>query len=168
VLLIAPTRTEYWTKVAVLGALALVCLGRGLLLRLAPVLPIRRRTLALAAAGAVLLYVAGLVAAGIPARPAGATDSASSYAGPLPPLTILPSKGVDSKLAERSAKRIERDLMSSLKPARTPVQRVFLWLESGTQGGSTPVARLEPGGKMVELAYEHGRYAVGRVRARGG
>jgi hypothetical protein len=166
-LLIAPARTEYWTKVAVLGALALVCLGRGLLQRLAPTLPVRGRTLALAAAGAVLLYVGGLVAAGIPARPAGAADSVPGYAGALPPLTILPSKDVDSKLDKVLARRIERDLMSGLKQANTRVRRVSLWLERGTQGGSTPVARLEPGGKTIELAFEKGRYVVGRVRARG-
>jgi hypothetical protein len=155
-LLIAPARTEYWSKVAVLGALALVCAARAVPLR--PTVPVRALALGLAA------YVGLLVAAGIPARTAAATASSSRYAGTLPPVTILPSKGVDSKPDARVATQIARDVMAAVRPRHVRVARMFLWLELGTQGGSTPVVRLEPGGTTLELAFAHGHYVVSRTR----
>ncbi len=158
-LLVAPSQTEYWSKVAVLGALALVCLGRAVLGRL-PALRLERRTLAIAGSAAVALYGGSLVAAGLYAGTPSATASAAGYAGPLPPITILPSKGVDSKLSEPSATRIAGDLMASLQSKNARVERLFLWLEPGTQGGSAPVARVEPGGNTLELGLKRGRYVI--------
>jgi hypothetical protein len=155
-LLIAPAQTEYWSKVAVLGTLAVVCGARVIPLR--PALSLRMLPLGLAA------YVGALALAGIPARPAAAqAQSRSSVA--LPPITILPSEGVDSKPDARLAVQIARDVMSTLLPKHVRVTRIFLWLEVGPQGGgSTPVVRLQPGRKTLELALVHGRYAVTAVR----
>jgi Na+-translocating ferredoxin:NAD+ oxidoreductase RnfD subunit len=155
-LLIAPAQTEYWSKVAVLGALAIVCGARVLPLR--PAVPVRALGLGLAA------YVGLLVAAGVSTRPVAQAE-ASHYAGRLPPITILPSKGVDSTLSTATARAIAGDLVVALrKRGHAPVERLSLWLEPGFQGGSFPVARLEPGGETVELGLNHGRYVVTRVR----
>jgi Na+-transporting NADH:ubiquinone oxidoreductase subunit NqrB len=153
-LLIAPARTEYWSKVAVLGALALVCLARAIPLR--PALPVR-----VLAAG-IAAYIGVLFAAGIPARTAAAL-APSRYTGGLPPVTILPSKGVDSKLDAGLATRIAGDVMAALAPKHVHVTRMFVWLVSGGQGGSNPVVRFEPGGKAYVLALTHGRYVISGV-----
>jgi hypothetical protein len=151
-LLIAPMRTEYWSKVAVLGALALVCLARALPLR--PALPVRILVPGIAAA-----YIGVLVVARIPARTAAAL-APSRYTGGLPPVTVLPSKGVDSKLDAGLATRIAGDVMTVLTRRHVHVARMFVWLVSGGQGGSNPVVRLEPGGKAYVLALTRGRYVI--------
>jgi Na+-translocating ferredoxin:NAD+ oxidoreductase RnfD subunit len=155
-LLIAPARTEYWSKVAVLGALAVVCGAR--------VIPFRSRVRGRVLALGLAAYVGVLVAAGIPARPASALAQ-SRYAAALPQVTILPSKGVDSKPDARLAFQIASDVMAVLARKHVYVTRMFLWLEVGPQGGgSTPVVRLEPDGKTLVLALVHGRYVVSAVR----
>jgi hypothetical protein len=155
-LLIAPARTEYWSKVAVLGALAVVCGARAI--------PLRRRLPARGLALILAVCFGGLVAAGIAAPPMP-TMHASGVTRTLPPITILPSRGVDSALSKTEAARIGADLMADPRKRPHPrVKRIFLWLEPGTQGGSTPVARLEPGGTTVELALAHGRYVVSGTR----
>jgi hypothetical protein len=166
-LLIAPARTEYWSKVAVLGALTLACAARSVAGLLGARLPRRPQRLLPAAACGLVVYFGGLVAMGIaaPAVPAALASHGNRYAAPLPPITILPSRGVDSALSKTAAARIAGDLMSDLRkrgPVR--VERISLWLELGTQGGSTPVVRLEPGGTTLELALTNGRYVVSRVR----
>jgi Na+-transporting NADH:ubiquinone oxidoreductase subunit NqrB len=166
-LLIAPARTEYWSKVAVLAALTLVCLARPLLRRVPLPHPLEPRTVALAVGGALALYAGALSAAGIPARPTPEAATAARSAGPLPPITVLPSKGVDSKLNGSKAQQIGRDVMAGLGPRGARVQRLYLWLEIGTQGGSTPVARVVPGGEIFELSYRKGRYLVGKPSAVG-
>jgi Na+-translocating ferredoxin:NAD+ oxidoreductase RnfD subunit len=151
-LLIAPARTEYWSKVAVLGALALVCAVRALPLRSA--VPTR------ALMFGVVAYVGVLFAAGIPARPTPPLAPYRSIAA-LPPVTILPSQGVDSKPDARLAKQIAGDVMAALKRKHIRVARMLLWLVSGSQGGSIPVVRLEPGGKTFALSLKRGRYVIG-------
>ncbi len=67
-LLIAPARTEFWSKVAVLGALAIVTAARPLLEHLS--LPRLSRTKLVAAGAATLMvYTGAIAAAGIRARP---------------------------------------------------------------------------------------------------
>src|SRR6266545_2396575 len=128
-LLIAPATTEYWSKVAVLGALAIVCLVRALALRVMPEPRLGSRRLALAGAVAVVVYAGALYAAGLPARPASAATG-FRYAGPLPAITIFPAQGVDTKLDRRGAERIVRDLMGALnRRDRTTVSHVSLHLE---------------------------------------
>ena len=157
VLLIAPARTEYWSKVAVLGALAVVCGAR--------IIPIRPCLRARALAFGLAAYVGVLVAAGIPARMAPAL-AAVRYGGVIPPVTILPSKSGASRPDAQLTAQIARDVMLGLPRRHARVARIFLWLEVGPQGGgSTPVVRLEPGGKTLVLGLVHGRYVVTATRS---
>ena len=68
-LLIAGARTEYWSKVAVLGALALVCVARALYRRFAPEIALGRRWILVAVGGVALAYT-GAVCRGHPCAPA--------------------------------------------------------------------------------------------------
>jgi hypothetical protein len=120
-LLIAPLRTEYATKVAVLGALAIVCAVRPLLARLT--LPqLEPRRLALGGAAALAVYASALVAGGLAWR-APATARAASGSGPLPEITILPSKGVENKLDRKTSRRIAADLMADLRQQTVALSR---------------------------------------------
>ena len=136
-LLIAPVRTEYATKVAVLSSLSIVC-AAGPLVKLLPLrLRLARRGLLLAGTAALAVYVGVLVTASLPARSTAATGSAVSAAG-LPPITIEPSRGVISQLDQPTARRITRDLVKGL-PAAAYADRVRLWLEPG-EGQEPPIA----------------------------
>jgi Na+-translocating ferredoxin:NAD+ oxidoreductase RnfD subunit len=127
VLLIAPLTTEYWSKVAVLGALAIVCAAWPLVELLVPAVRLRswrrvgaaapRRSVlgAGAAAGAAGL-VALIVVAGIPARPGETTVSAATAgAGGLPEVTVMPSREVASRIDRATALRIARDVIADLR-----------------------------------------------------
>jgi Na+-translocating ferredoxin:NAD+ oxidoreductase RnfD subunit len=136
-LLIAPTGTEYAAKVALLCALFVVCLVRPLAERL-PELHLGGRRLVVLVGGAVAVYTAGLVAAGIPGR--GTAAAAPPATGDrLPAVTILRSRGVDSKLTTRTARLIARDLFVALGTPPAKQTRVKVWLEPG-QGQSPPIA----------------------------
>ncbi len=111
-LLIAPARTEYWSKVAVLGALAIVCAARPLLERSSFGFGVRR-SLAVGAVG-LAAYAGALVAAGIPAQSSAAAVPAIDTKH-LPQITILPSKGVDSKLDRKTAALIAHDVVAGLR-----------------------------------------------------
>ena len=125
VLLIAPQTTEFWTKVALLGALWIVCAARPVVAALAPqpaacVRAPRRRTgsapLALAGAAA---FAGVLVLAGIPARPEAAVASAAAETvGALPQLTVLPSKGVATQIDAKLARQIDRATSSPTSGSR--------------------------------------------------
>ena len=112
-LLIAPFTTEFATKVAVLGALFLVCAARPLLVllgsasfsqsRAAALGNVRSRRLAvggLTLAG-TLVFTGLVVAAGIPARPEA--TSAVSIPAPqrLPDVTVVASDGVARSIDAR-------------------------------------------------------------------
>ena len=112
-LLIAPAKTEFWSKVAVLGALAIVCGARPLLSRL-PAMRFERRRLAAAAAVVLVGYTGAIAAAGTRARPGPAVPPLAQT-GRLPELTILPSKGVETVLDRRTARRIAGDLVADLR-----------------------------------------------------
>ncbi len=146
-LLIAPERTEFASKVAVLGALALVCaawpLAERLLSAAGPsgesvpawrtrlVWGDRLRTLALqrGAVGALTLVGAAgfaglLVLAGIPARSSAVASSVpASQADSLPQVTVLPSKGVASQIDRRTALQIARDVTADLRIEADALQR---------------------------------------------
>jgi Na+-translocating ferredoxin:NAD+ oxidoreductase RnfD subunit len=169
-LLVAPTRTEFWAKVAVLGALAIVCLGRGVLGVLPRTPSLRTRTLAIAATAALAAYAGLLVVAGIPGRPAPAAAAPPPPRGtPVPRIAILPSRGVDTALDPRLARRMAVDVAAEVERRRLPVgrlRRVTLWLEAGLGQGPVVVARLE--GRSVEtavLASSRRGYSIARVRA---
>ncbi len=118
VLLIAPTTTEFWTKVALLGALTLVCASRPLLTLLAPrfagqIKMPRRPVLGGLAVAGCATFVGLLVLAGLPARPGAAQASTPIIEpGKLPAVTILPSKGVETQINVRLGRQIARDLVS--------------------------------------------------------
>jgi Na+-translocating ferredoxin:NAD+ oxidoreductase RnfD subunit len=177
-LLIAPARTEFWAKVAVLGALAVVCAARPALAAFAPLIrPTPRRVAALVAAGLVA-YAGALVAAGLPARPASAAARSVAQVTRLPRVVIRPSRGVDSKLDQQTAMQIARDVAVDLQRRRLPIsrpRRITLWLEAGSGQGPVIVARLEgtsrggggrPGrqAQTVEVAQSRSGYSIARVR----
>jgi len=112
-LLIAPVRTEYATKVAVLVALAIVCAVRPFLARL-PLPHLGPRRLALAGAAALAVYSAVLIGGGLAWRAPG-TAKAASGSGPLPAITIVPSKGVENVLNRKTSRRITADLLADLR-----------------------------------------------------
>jgi hypothetical protein len=122
-LLIAPQRTEYATKVALLGALAIACaavpateLIRGVLAgRRIDIRAPRRRTVgALALLGAAAF--AGLVVvAGIPSRSTAQAASAPVLdTSHLPQVTIVHSKRVASQIDRPTSLRIARDVAADL------------------------------------------------------
>jgi len=111
-LLIAPARTEFWSKVAVLGALTIVCGVRPFLVRL-PAIRLERRRLVAVGAVALAGYTGAIALAGIPAR-APAIAAPLAYTGRLPHIAILPSKGVETVLDPRTSRRIAGDLLADL------------------------------------------------------
>jgi len=158
---IAAVRTEYWSKVAVLGALAAVCLVRALYRRFAPEIHLGRTWAVAAIVAGALVYAGGLYAAGIPARPHKTT---SRYVGPLPPITTLPSKDGLGKIGPREARRVVRDSMGSIGDTeRVKISRVSIWLVSGSQA-MTPVIRVAPENVTVKLGLVNGRYVIPRGR----
>jgi len=120
VLLIAPQTTEFATKVAVLGALALVCAARPVVEVLAPRLgrswaPGRVRAGALALGGAAA-FAALVVLAGIPARTDTAAASGPTLGpGELPEVTVVQSEEVSTRLDRETALRIAGDLVTNLR-----------------------------------------------------
>ncbi len=122
-LLIAPQRTEYASKVALLGALALVCLARPFVPLLARGAlaervraALRRPRVARCGALAGAAAFAGLlVAVGLPARPGPAQASVAGPATSLPAVTVAPSRGVATAIDARTSARIARDLLADLR-----------------------------------------------------
>jgi len=129
-LLIAPMRTEYWSKVALLSALAVVCIGKALLVALPRPLPrLSRRTLVLAGAGGLAVYAAGLVVLS-PSPLATAALPTSSMDAPLPQITIHHSNGVSTQLDQTTANAIARDLVIDLDLQARALQQRNLGLAS--------------------------------------
>ncbi len=161
-LLIAPQRTEFASKVAVLGALAIVSIAWPLLQWLR--LP-RGRWARPGPALAAVLGAAGLVAvAGIPARP-----DASAAAGPidetrLPRVTIVPAKGVSSQIGRGTALRMARDLVADLRlEADALARRDARRLAAGDTGARLDQLQGElraAAGREIDVP----RYSVERMR----
>ncbi|WP_411277181.1 FG-GAP-like repeat-containing protein [Gaiella sp.] len=126
VLLIAPTTTEFWTKVALLAALTIVCASRPVIALLSPrfgpmsTAP-RRPVLGALAVGGAGAFVGLLVLVGLPARPSAALASPAAT-GELPPATILPSKGVATQLNAETARQITADLITNFKLEATALR----------------------------------------------
>ena len=146
-LLIAPARTEFWSKVAVLGALAIVCGAWPVLKRRAPRISPSRTRLAVLGAGVLGLYAGALVAAGIPARPAS-TVAPLANTGRLPAITIGPSKGVQTKLDRATARRIAADLVSDLRIQSSALSR----RDAAALGGTATYTRLPELRREIERA----------------
>ena len=167
-LLIAPARTEFWAKVAVLGALALVCAARPAVAALAPSIKLHGRKLGVLAAAGLLVYAGALIAAGTPARSSPAAPSPAARPIRLPHVEVLPSKGVDSTLDRRTALQIAADLVADLErrnPQARRIPSVALWLEPGAGQGPVVVAQLDGRrGTTVEVTQSASGYGVGRIR----
>jgi Na+-translocating ferredoxin:NAD+ oxidoreductase RnfD subunit len=141
--LIAPTTTEYAAKVALLGSLALVCLALPLL-RLVP-WPLSRRVVIGIAAAAVSVSAAAIVVGNAPAV---ADASRTVPHGSLPPITILPGQGVQTKLDLHTAQLIAHDLLAA-KPSATPGP-LRIWLVQGLEQGP-PTATVQLAGLTYRL-----------------
>jgi Na+-translocating ferredoxin:NAD+ oxidoreductase RnfD subunit len=154
-LLAAPMHTEYWTKVALLGALAIVCVAQTVLreVRRPVSLPSRRVLVAVGAATAAA-YAAILVAAS-PSPTAVAAPSAPRSG--LPRITIAPSPGVQSTLDPAHARAIVHALQTQTG-VRSDSARV--WLEPG-QDQSPPNAVVELAGRTYKLHQQGVQWVVG-------
>ncbi|MFN0153503.1 MAG: FG-GAP-like repeat-containing protein [Gaiella sp.] len=125
-LLIAPSDTEFWSKVAVLGALAIASAARPVLglvyerrWRRARSTRFRVARGALAAGAAAAL----LVVAGAPARPTPvAAASRGAYAGDLPRIQIARSNEVASTLDRATGRSIAADLARALTAATSTLR----------------------------------------------
>jgi Na+-translocating ferredoxin:NAD+ oxidoreductase RnfD subunit len=122
VLLIAPQRTEFASKVALLGALAIGTAARPLLdwalapERAARVLRLGRRGGAAAAVCGAACLAGIVVAAGLPARSsATAAVAPPLQTGRTPAVTVLPSRGVATQLDRATALTIARSAVADLE-----------------------------------------------------
>src|SRR5437868_877487 len=154
-LLIAPTTTEFASKVALLGSLAIVCLAMPVL-RMLPRRLLQRR-LAYALLLAFVLYAGALVLATsfVPSQAAPTAIAARE----LPPIQIVASPGVQSQLDSATARVVATALVRSLPGAGAG--QIRMWLEPGTDQGP-PVAVARFGGTTYRLhQVAEGRWALG-------
>ena len=124
-LLIAPQTTEYATKVAVLGALALICAASPVLERFLPAAgtpedrawPWARGLVRHGwAVTIVAAAFAGLVVVvGMPARPDTATARALPGGEPLPHVSVVATDGISGRVDSATANRIARDVVLDLR-----------------------------------------------------
>jgi Na+-translocating ferredoxin:NAD+ oxidoreductase RnfD subunit len=156
--MIAPTTTEFAAKVALLGALAVVCLVLAVL-RVVPV-PFDRR-IVLATAAASIGAFAAIIA--VSNGSANATGFRPLPPGALPPISILPSHGVQTQLDRHTAQLIAHDLLSVTSASAHDSLRV--WLEPGG-GQGPPVAVAQLGGRTYRLAQVGTRWTL-RAKAVG-
>ena len=186
VLLIAPQTSEFATKVAVLAALALVCIARPLLEvvlsadRVGPA--VDRARVRLRAAGRVA--VAGLTAlavvvamgmvlvAGLAVGPSpGNAGALGPSSGELPELRIMPSEGVATQLDRGAAEQIVLASLTRLGVPAGEVDRANVTLEPG-EGQGPPIAVATLSGtqplrfeRTFELAFQDdGLFVVVRER----
>ena len=141
--MIAPTITEYAAKVALLGSLAVVCLALPLL-RLVP-WPIDRRLVVAVATLACAVSVGAIVVGNAPAL---ADTSSTVPPGALPPITILPAQGVQTKLDLHTAQLIAHDLLGAKPSASATPLRI--WLVEGVEQGP-PTATVQLAGLTYHL-----------------
>jgi hypothetical protein len=135
-LLIAPTTTEFASKVALLSALVIVCAAKALL----QAVPVRvdRTRLVLAAAVGLAAWTGVVVFAN---GHAASLASPPLPPGRLPPISILPSPGVQTQLSRPTAELIAHYLLAA-EPARA-TDALRIHLEPGTdQTPPTAVAQL--------------------------
>jgi Na+-translocating ferredoxin:NAD+ oxidoreductase RnfD subunit len=153
-ILIAPTTTEFASKVALLGALAIVCLALPMLRSIS--VPLDRRVVLAATPAVVAAFAIAIV---LSSGAASATTFRPLPSGELPPISILPSRGVQTQLDRHTAELIAHDLVA-VAPASAH-ESVRVWLEPGG-GQNPPLAVAQLGGHTYRLT------AVGmRWRLRG-
>jgi Na+-translocating ferredoxin:NAD+ oxidoreductase RnfD subunit len=154
-LLAAPMHTEYWTKVALLAALAIVCVARTLL-RVVPLpLPKPSRTTLMLAGAAVAAAYAGLLVTTNSSPQAVAAPAPPT--GKLPRIVLAPSPGVQSHLSLGTARVIVKALLTQ---SGVSSDRVRLWLEPG-RDQSPPNAVAEIGGKTYRLHQQGFQWVLG-------
>jgi Na+-translocating ferredoxin:NAD+ oxidoreductase RnfD subunit len=154
-LLIAPTTTEFASKVALLGSLAIVCLALPVLRALPR--PVMQRRLAFALPLGLALYAGALVLATSSAPSTAAATGIASRE--LPPIQIDPSGGVQSQLDRVTARAIATALVKSVPAAGAGPIR--LHLVPGTDQGP-PLAVAVVGGTTYRLHLGvTGRWALG-------
>jgi Na+-translocating ferredoxin:NAD+ oxidoreductase RnfD subunit len=124
-LLIAPQHTEFSTKVALLGSLAVVCVLRTLL-ETVPALASWRIRPMVHGVGAVAIGVVLLLVAALPGRSSTTAGSTIAFSGTrrpsvalgpgdLPAVTIDPAvRGFDSSVTPAGARRVARDVVADL------------------------------------------------------
>src|SRR5829696_2934886 len=165
-LLIAPQTTEFGSKVAALGALALVCAAR-------PVLElsgaaIRRgrwssRTVGVATLAGAVMFVSLLVVAGIPARSNAEARVLPAPAGGLPEVSVRATRGI-APIDRRTAELIALDLVADLANESEALRR----RDRGRATASADGARLAGLWRQIDAAAnttsDVPRYAVERVR----
>jgi Na+-translocating ferredoxin:NAD+ oxidoreductase RnfD subunit len=152
-LLAAPMHTEYWTKVALLGALAIVCVAQTVLRELPLVLP-SRRVLVVAGAATAAAYAVALVAAS-PSRSAAVAAPAPATA--LPRISIEHSQGVQSQLSMENARQIVQALITQ-RGLKADDARI--WLEPG-KDQNPPNAVVQLGGGTYRLHQQGLQWVVG-------
>jgi Na+-translocating ferredoxin:NAD+ oxidoreductase RnfD subunit len=144
-LLIAPTTTEFASKVALLAALAVVCLALPVLSRF-PVVVDRR--LVLMASPVVLAAFAGMIAF---SHTKAGPEVRTLPPGALPPITILASQGVQTQLDLHTAELIAHDLLSTAHV--TAADRLTLHLAPG-RDQDPPFAVAELAGRTYRLQQQ--------------
>ncbi|HEY1563992.1 MAG TPA: FG-GAP-like repeat-containing protein [Gaiellaceae bacterium] len=160
--LIAPTTSEFAAKVALLGALAVVCLALPLL-RLVPT-PLDRRLVLGLASAAVAVSAAAIVFGNAP--PAVASASRALPAGALPRITVLPGKGVQTKLDLHTAQLIVHDLLAAKPSAGGGALRIQL--VQGVEQGP-PTATVQLAGLTYHLHQDaNGHWALPSTSQPGG
>jgi Na+-translocating ferredoxin:NAD+ oxidoreductase RnfD subunit len=142
--MIAPTTAEYSAKVALLSSLAVVCLALPLL-RALPTRLIDRRLVIGIAVAAVAVSAGAMV---IGNAPAVADASRTVPTGSLPPITILPGQGVQTKLDLHTAQLIAHDLVTAKPSAET--SPLHVWLVQGAEQGP-PTATVQQAGLTYHL-----------------
>jgi Na+-translocating ferredoxin:NAD+ oxidoreductase RnfD subunit len=143
-ILIAPTTTEFASKVALLGALAIVCLALPVLRSIS--VPLDRRIVLAAAPSFVAVFAITII---LSSGAASATTFRPLPPGELPPISILPSRGVQTQLDRHTAGLIAHDL-AAVAPAGVN-ESLRLWLEPGG-GQAPPVAVAELAGHTYRLS----------------
>ena len=143
-LLIAPTTTEFASKVALLGALAIVCAALPLLRRAR--VPLDRRIVLAASSVAIAAFALTVAFSG---NSVGASAFRPLPPGALPPITILPSRGVQTQLDRHTAELIAHDLVAVVHASASDRLTVKL-APGGDQGPPFAIAQI--GGKTYQLA----------------
>jgi FG-GAP-like repeat/ASPIC and UnbV len=147
-LLIAPTRTEFAAKVALLSSLALICVAKALLRAFS--VRVGGRQLLLAGAVGAVAYA--LVVAFVNG-PAPSLAAASRPSAALPPITILPSPGVQTQLDHATADTIAHYLVAA-RPLPDG-QTLRLHLEPGSdQSPPTAVAQVGSATYRLHVALD--------------
>jgi Na+-translocating ferredoxin:NAD+ oxidoreductase RnfD subunit len=142
--LIAPTTTEFASKVALLGSLAIGCLVLAVMRSVR--VPIGRRAAFALVPAAAAAFAAAIV---LSDGSAAATAFRPLPKGALPPISILASHGVQTELDRHTAELIAHDLLAVVTASTSDSLRVRLE-PSGDQGPPVAIAQLS--GRTYRLA----------------